>query len=60
MNNLKYMDIHILYMDFTTVNISKEYLEKLGKLSNDAKRSKTGELHYLIDKECDLLEVDAV
>ena len=47
-------------MDFTTVNISKEYLEKLGKLSNDAKRSKTGELHYLIDKECDLLEVDAV
>jgi len=45
-------------MDFTTVNIGKEYLQKLGKLSNNAKRSKTGEIHYLIDKEYHSLEAD--
>lgn len=47
-------------MDFTTVNIGKEYLEKLGWISNNAKRSKTGELHYLIDKEYNSLEADVV
>ena len=58
MSSVKYMRLHIPYMDFTTVNIGKEYLEKLGRISTIEKRSKTGELHYLIDKEYGLLEAD--
>ena len=44
-------------MEFTTVNISQAYLEKLGGLAIKDKRSKTSELHYLIDKELEKLEV---
>jgi len=43
-------------MDFTTVNINQVYLEKLGKLAIKDKRSKTSELHYLIDKELENLK----
>ena len=43
-------------MDFTTVNIKQAYLEKLGKLAIKDKRSKTSEVHYLIDKELDSLK----
>ena len=50
-NTLLTWIIYVEYMDFTTVNISQVYLGKLGELAIKDKRSKTSELHYLIDKE---------
>ena len=51
--------MYVLYMGYTTVNIGNEYLIKLGKLATNDKRSKTAELHYLIDCELEKLEVKA-
>lgn len=36
-------------MQYTTVNIRPDYLEKLGILANSDKRSKTSQLEILID-----------
>jgi len=44
-------------MTVTTTNIETDYSDKLGKLANLHKRSKTQELHYLIEKECDSLNI---
>jgi len=45
------MLVHVYYMLYTTVNIGQEFLEKLGNLAIKDKRSKTQELHQLIDDE---------
>jgi len=38
-------------MQLSTANIDCEHLENLGKLAGLDKRSKTQELHFLIDQE---------
>ncbi len=43
-------------MTVTTTNIEPKFSDKLGKLAEKHKRSKTQELHYLIDKELQELE----
>ena len=38
-------------MTITTTNIEHKFSDKLGVLADKHKRSKTKEIHYLIDKE---------
>ena len=44
------MGITCNYMTITTVNITQEYLEKLGLIANQDKRSKTKSIEIMIDQ----------